>query len=258
MSGGADVSWTEPHFLDQNMSFGVDVFARNSNYTASSGYTDAGYEDFRTGASLRLGFALLDYVWLNTNYTFIYEDLDGLDSTAPLAVLDIAGVAITSSVGYSLIYDTRNNRKTPTRGFYFSWAKILAGVGGSVDYIRSVAEARGYYPLTSYLTLVGRAIGGNIQGWDGQYVRTVDDFFKGGETIRGFAPSDLGPRDATTGDPYGGKNFYAGTAEVRFPLPFVPEDLGFSGAVFADAGSVWGNRCGTLRKCLSFEEPGLG
>jgi len=77
-------------------------------------------------------------------------------------------------------------------------------------------------------------------GWNGQDVRTVDDFFKGGETIRGFAPSGLGPRDAVTGDPYGGKNFWASTAEVRFPLPFIPDDLGFSGAFFADAGSVWG------------------
>ncbi len=240
VSGGADVSWTEPRFLDRNMSFGVDVFARNSNYTASSGYTDAGYEDLRAGGSLRLGFALLDNLWLNTNYTFIYEDIYGLESTAPLAVLDVAGVWITSSVGYNLIYDTRNNRKNPSRGFFFSWSQDLAGVGGDVDYVRSIAEGRAYYPLTKEITLVGRAIGGNITGWNGMDVRTVDDFFKGGETIRGFAPSGLGPRDAITGDPYGGTNFYAGTAEVRFPLPFVPDDLGFSGAVFADAGSVWG------------------
>ncbi len=240
VSGGADVSWTEPRFLDRNMSFGVDVFARNSNYTASSGYTDAGYEDLRAGGSLRFGFALLDNLWLNTNYTFIYEDIYGLDSTAPLAVRDVAGVWVTSSVGYNLIYDTRNNRKNPSRGFYFSWAQDLAGVGGDVDYVRSIAEGRAYYPLTKEITLVGRAIGGNIAGWNGQDVRTVDDFFKGGETIRGFAPSGLGPRDSVTTDPYGGKNFWASTGEVRFPLPFVPEDLGFSGAFFADAGSVWG------------------
>jgi outer membrane protein insertion porin family len=27
--------------------------------------------------------------------------------------------------------------------------------------------------------------------------------------------------------------------EVRFPFPFIPDELGFSGAVFADAGSLW-------------------
>jgi outer membrane protein insertion porin family len=155
-------------------------------------------------------------------------------------VREVAGTAITSSVGYSLIYDTRNNRKNPSRGFYFAFTEDLAGVGGTVDFLRSVAEGRAYYPITKEITLVGRAIGGNIVGWNGQDVRTVDDFFKGGETIRGFAPSGIGPRDPVTGDPLGGKNFWATTAEVRFPLPFVPDDLGFGGAIFADAGSLWG------------------
>jgi outer membrane protein insertion porin family len=74
----------------------------------------------------------------------------------------------------------------------------------------------------------------------------VDDFFKGGETIRGFAPSGIGPRDPYTSDPLGGKTFWATTAEVRFPLPFVPDDLGFGGAVFADAGSLWGTDAAKL------------
>ena len=64
-------------------------------------------------------------------------------------------------------------------------------------------------------------------------------FFKGGETVRGFDRAGYGPRDALTGDALGGQYYWATTAEVRFPIPFVPEDLGISGAVFADAGSLW-------------------
>src|SRR5208337_2029914 len=240
VSYGVDTSWTEPRFLDRNLSFGVDAFVRNSDYKASTGLTNAGYEDFRTGGSLRFGFGLLENVWLNTNYTFMYEDIYNLDQTAPLAVYEVAGSTMTSSVGYSLIWDTRNNRKNPSRGFYFSVSQDFAGVGGDVDYIRSVAEGRGYYPITRDITLVGRAIGGTITNWNGGDVRTVDDFYKGGETIRGFATAGLGPRDNLSGDALGGKNFYAGTTEIRFPIPFIPEDMGFGGAVFADAGSVWG------------------
>ena len=33
--------------------------------------------------------------------------------------------------------------------------------------------------------------------------------------------------------------FWATTAEVRFPFPFVPENIGMQGAVFVDAGSLW-------------------
>ena len=68
----------------------------------------------------------------------------------------------------------------------------------------------------------------------------VDAFFKGNETIPGFAAAGLGPRDATTGDALGGTTFYSATAELRFPLPFVPQDLGLSGAIYTAAGSVFG------------------
>ncbi len=247
VSYGLDTSWTEPRFLDRNLSLGVDAFVRNADYKAATGYTTAGYEDFKTGGSLRFGFGLLDNVWLNTNYTFQYENIYNLDSNAPLAVYEVEGSSIVSSVGYNLIWDTRNNRKNPSRGFYFSVSQDFAGVGGDVDYIRSVGEVRGYYPLTKDFTLVGRGLAGNILNWNnGGYVRTVDDFYKGGECVRGFAPAGLGPRDPNTTDSLGGKNFYCATAEVRFPLPFIPEDMGFGGAVFADAGSVWGTDAAAL------------
>ena len=66
-------------------------------------------------------------------------------------------------------------------------------------------------------------------------------FYKGGETIRGFRRSGIGPRDlgSVNSDALGGKNFYAGTAELRFPIPFIPDELGMGAAVFADAGSLW-------------------
>ena len=112
--GAFTVSWMEPHFLDSNFSLGADAFVKNSDYTASSGYVVAGYEDFRVGGSLRLGTALTDSLSVSTNYTLMWEDVYNLDPTASLAVKQIAGTAIVSSVGYSLIFDTRNNKKKPT------------------------------------------------------------------------------------------------------------------------------------------------
>src|SRR5690606_31892010 len=70
--------------------------------------------------------------------------------------------------------------------------------------------------------------------------RLIDLFYKGGETIRGFERGGIGPRDLVSGDALGGDTFWATTAELRFPLPFIPDDLGMGGAVFVDAGSLFG------------------
>jgi outer membrane protein insertion porin family len=94
-------------------------------------------------------------------------------------------------------------------------------------------------------------VGGVIEGWGGKDLRLTDLFFKGGETIRGFKRAGYGPRDAcedpTSGnrvsncrrDSLGGKVFWATTAELRFPLPLIPDNLGMQGAVFVDAGSLF-------------------
>jgi outer membrane protein insertion porin family len=37
------------------------------------------------------------------------------------------------------------------------------------------------------------------------------------------------------------------TTEVRYPFPFIPDDLGMSGAVFFDAGSLYGAGAGAKK-----------
>ena len=69
------VGWTEPHFLDTNLAFGVDVFVKNSDYTQSSGYAVAGYEDFRAGGDIRLSALLTDNLTDGTNYSLTWENV---------------------------------------------------------------------------------------------------------------------------------------------------------------------------------------
>jgi outer membrane protein insertion porin family len=96
--------------------------------------------------------------------------------------------------------------------------------------------------------------GGHVAGFGDDGLRTTDTFFKGGETVRGFKTAGFGPRDLTgvTGnqatnpafglvrpDALGGTVYAAGTAELQFPIFFLPQELGFRGAVFADAGTLF-------------------
>ena len=229
-----DLSFTEPRFLDRNLSAGFDLFHKEVDLS-----NEASYKSRKTGGGLRLGFPLADNFWMSTRYTLTRDELYEVDAFASTPIREQEGVNYISSFGYSLIYDTRNNRRAPTRGVYGTFAQDLAGLGGDVNYIRTSGELRAYYPIYNQIIFVGRLIGGHIAGWGGDDVRIVDSFYKGGETIRGFGRAGYGPRDLRTDDVLGGTAFYSGTAEIRFPLPLIPEELGISGAVFADAGSLF-------------------
>jgi outer membrane protein insertion porin family len=236
-----DLSFTEPRFLDRNLSAGFDLFHKEvtqSNFQA--------YDNRKTGGSLRMGFPLSENLWLNNYYTISRDEIFNVDKdfsdgrVASRAIRDAEGVFLTSLVGTSISYDQRNHPRSPNRGYYLQANADFAGVGGDAQYVRLMAEGRYYYPVTEKITFVGRVVGGYVTGWGGEEVRLLDVFYRGGETIRGFDRSGFGPRDLSTGDALGGAAFYAATAEVRFPFPFVPDDLGMSGAFFVDAGSLFG------------------
>lgn len=229
-----DLSFTEPRFLDRNLSAGFDIFHKEVDLSS-----EASYKSRKSGGGLRLGFPLAENFWMSTRYNLTRDELYDVDALASPAIREQEGVNYISSIGYSLIYDTRNNRKSPTRGVMATFAQDLAGLGGDVNYIRSTGEFRAYYPIYNQIIFVGRLIGGHITGWGDDDVRIVDSFYKGGETIRGFDRAGYGPRDLRTNDALGGTIFYSGTAEIRFPIPVIPEELGISGAVFADAGSLF-------------------
>jgi outer membrane protein insertion porin family len=245
-----DLSFTEPRFLDRNLSAGFDLFHKELDQQ-----DDAGFSSRSSGGTVRLGFPLAEEMWMQVGYTLKRDEIFDVDSDSSAAVKQACGdpdpfgtgsvqcdddAYWTSSVGTSITYDKRNHPRNPTSGYFLQLSSDFAGLGGDVNYVRVQGEGRAYYPITDKITFVGRAVAGTIQGWGGDDVRLLDLYFRGGETVRGFDRAGYGPRDLVTGDALGGQNFWATTAEVRFPLPFIPEDLGISAAAFADAGSLWG------------------
>ncbi len=81
---------------------------------------------------------------------------------------------------------------------------------------------------------------GDIFGWGGQQVLLQDRFFVGGDNLRGFAPAGIGPRDTVSGDALGGNKYYVASLALGVPLG-LPKELGLSGRIFTDIGSLWGN-----------------
>ncbi len=164
-------------------------------------------------------------------------------ASLPVRVELAQGATLTSSVGYGLTYNTLDNNKTPTNGLLVTFGQDFAGLGGDVDYIRSTVDLHSYYEVVPDLIGILHLQAGNIVGTDGSEVRLLDDFKMGPNLVRGFAPAGIGPRDITTGtsnDALGGTDYWGASLEFQYPFYFLPKDAGFRGAVFMDAGSVWG------------------
>jgi len=157
---------------------------------------------------------------------------------------------LTSMAGYGLIYNTLDNNKNPTSGINLNVGQDFAGLGGDVNYMRSIVDFHGYYePISDLVGIVHLQAGDMLGLSSGDQVRMLDDFKMGPNLVRGFAPAGLGPRDVTnfqygfgTGDNIGGTMYWGASLEFDYPLYFMPKDSGFTGGVFIDAGSVWGYR----------------
>ena len=153
-------------------------------------------------------------------------------------------------MGYTLLYNTLDNPQNPNEGAYINFSQDFAGLGGDVKFIRTTIDGRYYYPLTSDFTLMLRGQAGNVYGWGSTPLNIFDHFMKGPEMVRGFA--DRGHRSArsrllpTTQDALGGSLYWGATAEILFPLSFIPKDFGLRAAVFADAGSLWNYQGATI------------
>jgi len=154
-----------------------------------------------------------------------------------------AGATLTSLAGYGLTYNTLDNNKSPTNGLLLTFGQDFAGLGGDVAYMRSSVNFNSYYEVVPDLISIVHLQAGNMTGLDGPGVRLLDDFKMGPNLVRGFSPAGLGPRDitpGTAGDAIGGTNYWGASLEFQYPFYFLPKDSGFRGAVFFDAGSVWG------------------
>ena len=162
----------------------------------------------------------------------------GIASGASIYIQNQKGSKTVSSVGHVLTYDQRNSRITPTEGYVLRMNNDVAGLAGDVHYTRNVLSGAYHYTVTDGWILNMKARGGIIMGL-GEDVGLLDRFFIGGDTMRGFSDSGVGPRDKVTHDALGGEVVYNGSAELVVPLG-LPKELGISGKVFTDAGSVTG------------------
>ncbi|WP_316173932.1 MULTISPECIES: outer membrane protein assembly factor BamA [unclassified Bradyrhizobium] len=168
------------------------------------------------------------------------------ESTLPVRKELSDGAALTSAIGYTLSYNTLDNNKNPTDGLLIDWKQDFAGVGGDVSYLKTAVDAKYFTPLVSEIVGVIHLQGGILNKVGDKDLRMLDHFQMGANLVRGFASNGIGPRDITyvnfgaTGDSLGGTKYWGASAELQMPFWFLPKEVGLKGAVYADAGSLWG------------------
>jgi outer membrane protein insertion porin family len=163
---------------------------------------------------------------------------------ASLAIKEAEGARLTSAIGTTFSYNTLDNGRNPTSGLYAELRADLAGLGGDSKWLRTTGDVRYYYPVWEDVTAMARVQGGQLFALGGEKLRVIDNFNLGPSLVRGFAPSGIGPRDKSVLDNrtagLGGTTYFGGSLELQFPIWGLPREIGLRGALFADAGTLFG------------------
>jgi outer membrane protein insertion porin family len=286
-SKSAEIGFTEPYFLDKSIALAGDIFRRDqSNFNFLNNTRNTTYEQSTTGFQVRTGVPVNEYLFFQGRYGINYDDISlgneffsDPDGTGPLPASCLAGrflceaigERLTSTLGYSVIYNTKDSNVRPTRGHSVSLSQDFAGLWGlgDVAYIKNRINADKYWRVSDSgfifsLTAEGGYVyalenrGSSAAGIDD--VRLTDRFYLGEGQIRGFDIRGVGPRVRRRGyindgngngildpdltriqdDAVGGRAYYLGRAELQIPLGSGAKELGLRPSIFVDVGAVFG------------------
>jgi len=291
-SKSVQLGFVEPYLFDKQILLGGQIFRRDYNsFNFIGNERNTTYSQTSTGTAFQLGFPLNEYMQFGTRYSLVLDDIsldegtfftdpdlvpdpdgDGplTGSNGPLPAVcdpqkagqylcDELGKRVTSSLGYSLIFDNTDGIR-PTRGQRLSFSQDFAGLGGDTRYLRSRASGTKYWNLFGGGGWIfsAHAEGGYIHpfkdspGPGRDAVRITDRFF--GAQMRGFDIRGIGPRilrefydadgnitesDDRVSDALGGRAYYMGRLELELPTSASLRSFGLRPSAFVDVGSVF-------------------
>ena len=277
-SRSVNLGFTEPYLFDKNVLLGGEIYRREyESFNTIGDDRNETYSQTSTGAGLRLGFPVTEFISLGTRYSIVndeitldedtfFTDLDGADGPLPSEcdnlkagryLCDQLGTNLSSVIGYSLIYDDRNGIRA-TRGQRVVLSQDFAGLGGDSKYIRTRLDATKYFQLPRSFILSAHLEGGYVHALKSNpepgvdAIRLTDRFF--GPQLRGFDIRGYGPRvvrvpynlDGTlneesdeVSDAIGGRAYYMARLELEIPVSSNIRSLGLRPSAFIDAGSVF-------------------
>ena len=224
-------SFTEPYFMDRNLSAGVDLFRTERDYQ-----DEGSYDEETNGGRLRLGWKYTDNLSQYARYTLRQDNIKGVDANASKYIKEEEGKSVGSMVGQTIVYDKRDSKVNPQEGYLLSFGNDVAGAGGDEKFLRFDVKGYSYYTFADYYTLKNFINAGIIEGFGGERVRLAQRYYLGGSTMRGFDVAGISARDRFTKDALGGNWMVYGGTELNFPIGL--DEMGVKGRTFVDFGTT--------------------
>jgi outer membrane protein insertion porin family len=232
------VSFTNPFFTQHGTSLGYDVYRRDFNANLLG---LGNYQTTTTGGGLRFGVPITEDDRLHLGLTF--EDTRiSIFGASPLRIqrfVDRFGAdssSLIASAGWAR--DRRDSRIHTTSGSLQRATAEITMPFADLQFYRLNYTGRFFLPLNPDFTLMLRGDIGMAGGIGDTPLPFFRNFFVGGvQTVRGFAPASIGPRD-TDGSFLGGPRMLVGSAELMFPFPGLRNDRSVRLSAFVDGGLV--------------------
>jgi len=250
----AEVSWTEPWFLDRPLALTVEAYRRMRWYDQ--------YDEIRTGGSVGLSYPV-KVGRVGLRYTLEMVEMDDVDSgewyldpEGNLASTpetwngeenryfefqeDEYGDALNSVIRLYWAHDTRDQAFVPTKGYQTTvFGELSEGAIGENEIYKMGANYRHWFRMPWYkhvLSLRGRFE--TVDAYSGE-VPIYEKLFLGGpRTVRGVEYRDIGPKvyrgaGSDRHAPMGGQTLMMASTEYTVPV-FKAVRL----ATFMDVGSL--------------------
>ncbi|MDR1191789.1 MAG: outer membrane protein assembly factor BamA [Verrucomicrobiales bacterium] len=209
------LSWTEPWFLDRQLSFGFDLFYNDAQYY------DSDYKTQRYGGSVRVDKALNQFWRVGLRYQLTENDIYDVNADANSQLHREVGWRSESAVTASITYDSRDDLFLTRHGEKFEFAATGAGgpLWGQTNIWKLQMSGEKYFTFPYDIILGLRGTTGVADKFDNsEFVPLFERFFVGGaRSVRGFSYQSIGPRDRQ-GHSLGGNTMGYATAEVTWPI----------------------------------------
>lgn len=227
-----ELSFIEPWLFDLPLWFKTDIWKYKKEYDS--------YTLDTRGAGVTLGYPIWDRITGSVGYRLSMDNIQDVNYlTASSYIVAQAGERTTSSLTFSLGYDSTDDTMFPTKGIKASASVQHAGtpLGGNTEFTKYSGFVSGYYPIFRDIIFGARGRIGYLQNNDESDDRLpiYERYVLGGiNSLRGLRY--VGPINPGTSDVIGGTTMLSFSLEIVFPLI---KDAGMKGVVFYDAGNTW-------------------